>query len=107
MIGYKGFDKDLKCRDKQYAIGETYREDTADLCKSGMHFCLRPIDVLAYYTPAESRYCKVSAPDECVNPETGDDSKRVTTEMTVVRELTIAEMVDLTWLWTVDNGLKI
>ena len=40
MKGFKGFDKDLKCRGFQYAIGETTTHDgTVSLCNSGFHFC--------------------------------------------------------------------
>ena len=49
MKGYKGFDKDFKCRGKQYAENTVFEESTAELCKNGMHFCENPIDVLEYY----------------------------------------------------------
>lgn len=49
MKGYKGFDKDLKCRDFQYEIGKTYETDEAKLCEKGFHFCEAPFDVLNYY----------------------------------------------------------
>lgn len=49
MKGYKGFDKDFKCRGKQYAENTVFEEPNAELCKSGMHFCENPIDVLEYY----------------------------------------------------------
>ena len=45
--GYKGFDKDLRCRNKQYAVGETFTEKDAKLCERGLHFCENPHDVFS------------------------------------------------------------
>ena len=52
---YKGFDKDLKCRGRQYTEGvEDHVSDVARLCKEGVHACKRPLDVFEYYDPADS-----------------------------------------------------
>lgn len=48
--GYKGFDKNLQCRNKQYEIGKKYHEDNAVLCESGFHFCTNPHDIFNYYS---------------------------------------------------------
>ncbi|MFV7791279.1 hypothetical protein ACNO6Z_10560, partial [Aliarcobacter lanthieri] len=65
MIGFKGFDKDLKCRDFQYEIGRTFEEDVEPkCCNKGLHFCEMPLDVLNYYdySPANgNRFAKVEA----------------------------------------------
>ena len=49
MKGYKGFNKGLICRGKQYAENTVFEEEKANVCESGMHFCDNPIDVLDYY----------------------------------------------------------
>ncbi len=63
MKGYKGFDKDLKCRGMQYAIGETKTHNgTVSLCNQGLHFCEHPLDTWSYYKPGDgSRYAVVEA----------------------------------------------
>ena len=38
MKGYKGFEKGLVCRGKQYAENTVFEEDNAVICSSGMHF---------------------------------------------------------------------
>ena len=58
--GFKGFDKDLKCRDFQYKVNESYtQEGEIHCCNNGFHFCENPFDVLGYYEPSNSRYCEV------------------------------------------------
>ena len=48
--GYKGFNKDMTCRGKQYKENTTYEEDETEICEAGMmHFCENPYDVLDYY----------------------------------------------------------
>lgn len=63
MKAYKGFDKDLKCREFQYEVGKEYEEENAALCKKGFHACENPLDTLRYYRPGDSRYCEVEIED--------------------------------------------
>ena len=63
MKAYKGFDKNLKCRDFQYEIGGEYTEEEASLCNNGFHACENALDTLRYYHPGESRYCEVELED--------------------------------------------
>ena len=88
MKGYKGFDKNLKCRDKQYEIGRTEHEDAAELCNKGMHFCTNPHDIFEYYSAGEgNRFCEVTASE--VSDEKKDDSKRVCKTLKVEAEISV------------------
>ncbi len=53
---YKGFNRDLTCRGFEYAEGETYQTDRAELCVTGFHACPMPLDTLRYYPPETSVY---------------------------------------------------
>jgi hypothetical protein len=91
MKGYKGLDKDLKCRNMQYEVGKTYREKEAKLCSNGLHFCENPFDVFTYYPPSNSRFTEIEAGD--VNNETSGDSKRVSKELTIKAEIGLAGLI--------------
>ena len=67
MKAYKGFDKDLKCREFQDEVGKEYEEENSALCKKGFHACENPLDTFRYYAPTDSRYCEVDVDDngEC------------------------------------------
>lgn len=93
MKMYKGFDKDLKCRDFQYEIGKTYEEPTAELCEKGFHACEYPLDVFGYYAPGDmSRYCEVDL-DDVSHKKSNEDSKRCGKKIAVKAEIGIAGLV--------------
>ena len=91
MKAYKGFTKELKCRDFQYEIGKEYAEEHADLCCSGFHACEYPLDTFRYYEPAQSRFCEVDLDDVC--DKTDYDTKRCGKKIKIGAELTIAGLV--------------
>ena len=92
MIGYKGFDKDFKCRGMQYEVGKEYEHDgKVKLCKSGFHFCENPQGVFGHYAPGNgSRFAVVEA-DE-VSDERESDSKRVAKKLKIKSEISVFEM---------------
>ena len=91
MIGYKGFDKDFKCRDFQYEVGQTYKLDgEMELCKCGFHFCDTPLAVFEYYPPTKSRYALVEAAGKITSDK---EHKFCTDEIKIVEELTLEEFV--------------
>ena len=90
MKCYKGFDKDLKCRDFQYEIGKEYEEERAEICDTGFHACENPLDIFGYYAPADSRYCEVELD---ANDQKSDDSKRVGKKISIKAEIGIAGII--------------
>ena len=59
LVTFKGFDKDLKCRDFAFEIGKEYEnEHGAKACEYGFHACEYPLDIFSYYPPT-SRFATV------------------------------------------------
>ena len=105
MKMYKGFDKDLKCRDFQYEIGKTYEEPTAELCEKGFHACEYPLDVFGYYAPGDmSRYCEVDL-DDVSDKKSNKDSKRCGKKIAVKAEIGIAGLVKAAVEYTMEKAI--
>ena len=91
MKCYKGFDKNMKCRDFQYESGKEYTEEAADICNCGFHACESPLEVFGYYAPGDqSRYCEVELD---ANDQKESDSKRVGKHIKIGAEIGIAGLV--------------
>lgn len=88
---YKGFNRDLTCRGKQYEVGKEYEEDRAQSCECGMHACEYPLDCFSYYDPAHSVYYEVEQSGDL--SRRGDDSKVASTKMKIGAEINIVGMV--------------
>lgn len=59
IIAYKGFDKNLKCREFQYEVGKEYEMDgDIKCCERGFHACESPLEVFDHYDMLNSRFCK-------------------------------------------------
>jgi hypothetical protein len=93
MKGYKGFDKDLKCRGFQYEVGKTYEcKGGVVLCENGFHFCKEPKQIYGYYDDLTvCRYCEVEASGKVIN----GDGKCVCSKITIVREIPLQEFLSL------------
>ena len=93
IIGFKGFDKDLKCRGFQYKVGKTYDlKGEVECCKRGFHFCENPLEVFYYYTPNNSRFCQVEGGGSVDKSE--DDSKVATSHIHISSEIGLNGLID-------------
>lgn len=89
--GFKGFDKDLKCRGFQYQIDGEHEESEAEACSKGFHFCENPMDVFGYYPPASSRYVEVEGSGKTDHDT--DDSKVACTKIRIGVEIGLPGLI--------------
>ena len=95
LKGYKGFEKGLICRGKQYAENTVFEEEDAVVCRKGMHFCVNPFDVLDHYGLVNedggfNDFAEVEAMDECL---TDDNKKYCTKKLKVGAKLSFAGFI--------------
>ncbi len=106
---FKGFDKNLQCREFQYQIGETYEhKGKVEACGSGFHACESPFDVFVYYPPADSRYAETISSGVTDREEDGD-TKIASASITIKAELTLPQFIQkgIEWIWgKIDKSLE-
>ena len=95
MKTYKGFNKDMTCRDFQYEEGKEYKA-TGEIkcCNNGFHACEDPLDCFNYYAPGQSVYHEVEQSGELSRNNDGD-SKIASSKIKIGAKIDIAKIVSL------------
>ncbi|MBJ9257262.1 hypothetical protein I5495_07945, partial [Citrobacter amalonaticus] len=109
IVTFKGFNKELKCRDYQFEIGKTFHhEGKVEACGSGFHACECPFDVFGYYPPANSRFAETIS-FGVTDREEGGDTKIASASITIKAELTLPQFIQrgIEWIWSkIDKSLE-
>ena len=102
--GYKVFNSDWTCRDKQYSCPGYFEENVSlDVCYQGMRFCRKAIDCFNYYSfDSSNRVAEVIACGDV--KERGN--KCCTDKLKIVRELSWHEVLELVNIGENCTGMK-
>ena len=94
MKVYKGTDKNMQCRGKQYVLGKKEIDDGAIRCgDKGYHSCKAPFDVLRHYPNINgNRFFEAEAGGE-IDKAKNDDTKLASSELTLKSEINFAGLV--------------
>ena len=96
MKTYKAFNKDMTCRDFQYAEGQEYEmEGPIKACKRGFHACERAVDVLDYY-PAGNCVVHEVEQDGILDRD-GEGTKIASSKIKIGARLDVAGIVRATF----------
>ena len=102
--GYKVFNPDWTCRDKQYSCPGNFEEDvTLSVCNRGMHFCKKASDCFNYYQfDPNNHVAEVVARGNVVE----DGDKCATDKLEIIREIPWAELLEIvnTGKWCTGYG---
>ena len=95
--GFKGFDKGLICRGKQYAENTIYEEDSAIICSKGMHYCKDPFDVLDHYgfVNNSGEFNEFAEVEPLAAEKTDDERKFCTTKLKIGAKFSFSGFVKM------------
>jgi len=101
ITSIKGFGLDWKCRDFQFALGQTYTHDgPVAACQSGFHAIEgNPLEVFDYYPPGTSRYAEVDQFGGLSRHH--GDSKLASATIRIKAELHIPAIVERAVKWMI------
>ena len=99
---YKGFDKNLCCRDFQYEVGKEYEIDgDIKVCQRGFHACESPLEVLDHYfimnDGSFARFCEVE--QSGVMDKENNTTKIASSKIKIKAELKFADLIKLGIEW--------
>lgn len=98
---YKGFDKDMKCRDFQYEVGKEYDMDgEIKCCNRGFHACKSPLEVWDYYDMLNSRFAEVEQTGKIDEEE--KSTKVCSSHIKIKAELKLADIINIGVEWLKD-----
>ena len=101
IIAYKGFDKNLKCREFQYEVGKEYEMDgDIKCCERGFHACESPLEVFDHYDMLNSRFAEVEQSGEIDKEK--NTTKVCSSKIKIKAELNLADIVKLGVEWIKD-----
>lgn len=100
----KGFNKDLRCRGIQFALGETCKHDgDVVACESGFHVITgHPLSVFNYYPPASSRFAVVEIGGATDSDD--DDEKTAAEILSVGVEIGLQQLTEAAVQWVMDRA---
>ena len=92
--GFKVFNPDWTCLEKQYACPGKFEEDVApSVCNRGMHFCKNAVDCFRYYKfSPENHVAEVIAYGDVAEDHEG---KCATNKLEIVREIPWGELLEI------------
>lgn len=94
MKVYKGTDKNMQCRGKQYVLGKKEIDDGAIRCgNKGYHSCEAPFDVLRHYPNINGNRFFEAEAGGTIDKKENDDTKLASSELTLKNEINFAELV--------------
>ena len=101
--GFKVFNPDWTCRNKQYTCPGKFEEDvTPMMCNTGMHFCRRAADCFNYYKfNPENHVAEVIAYGDIAE----DGNKTCTNKLEIVREIPWSEVLEIVNMGKACTGL--
>lgn len=101
ITSYKGFDKDMKCRDFQYEVGKEYDMDgEIKCCDRGFHACKSPLEVWDYYDMLNSRYAEVEQTGKIDEEE--KSTKVCSSHIKIKAELKLEDIINIGVEWLKD-----
>jgi hypothetical protein len=92
--GYKAFEKDWTCLDKQYTCPGLFEEEgKLEICRNGIHFCRNLIDCFNYYPFSDCRVAEVIAHGDVI--DSIDRSKSCTNKLEIIREIPMEKIIKM------------